>query len=69
MSKPDHKGCVCVTGAAGGPPEFSRGIAGFDWNGAMINLEALLTALYVRNRTGRGTRQITISAKAFSAST
>jgi len=49
-------GFTSVTGQPGGAPEFSRGIAGFDWNGAMINLEALLTALYVRNRTGRGTR-------------
>ena len=49
-------GFTSVTGAPGGQPEFSRGIAGFDWNGAMVNLEALLVALYVRNRTGRGTR-------------
>ena len=49
-------GFTSVTGEAGGRPEFSRGIAGFDWNGAMVNLEALLIALYVRNRTGRGTR-------------
>lgn len=47
-------GATSVTGAEGGPFEFVRGIAQFDWNGAMINLEALLTALYVRERTGRG---------------
>src|SRR5581483_11722033 len=34
-------GVTSVTGQPGGAPEFSRGIAGFDWNGAMINLEAL----------------------------
>ena len=49
-------GFTSVTGQPGGAPEFSRGIAGFDWNGAMINLEALLIALYVRNRTGEGMR-------------
>ena len=49
-------GYTSVTGQPGGRPEFSRAIAGFDWNGAMINLEALLVALYVRNRTGRGIR-------------
>jgi crotonobetainyl-CoA:carnitine CoA-transferase CaiB-like acyl-CoA transferase len=47
-------GATSVTGAAGGPFEFVRGIAQFDWNGAMINLQAVLTALYVRERTGRG---------------
>ncbi|HXG19462.1 MAG TPA: CoA transferase [Methylomirabilota bacterium] len=47
-------GATSVTGQAGGPFEFVRGIAQFDWNGAMINLEAMLTALYVRERTGRG---------------
>jgi crotonobetainyl-CoA:carnitine CoA-transferase CaiB-like acyl-CoA transferase len=47
-------GATSVTGAEGGPFEFVRGIAQFDWNGAMINLEALLTALYVREKTGRG---------------
>ena len=49
-------GFTSVTGQPGGAPEFSRGIAGFDWNGAMVNLEALLIALYVRNRTGAGVR-------------
>jgi formyl-CoA transferase len=47
-------GATSVTGAAGGPAEFVRGFAHFDWNGAMINLEAILTALYVREKTGRG---------------
>lgn len=47
-------GATSVTGAEGGPFEFVRGIAQFDWNGAMINLQAMLTALYVRERTGRG---------------
>ncbi len=47
-------GATSVTGTDGGPFEFVRGIAQFDWNGAMINLEAMLTALYVRERTGRG---------------
>lgn len=47
-------GATSVTGAEGGLPELVRGIAQFDWNGAMINLEAVLTALYVREQTGRG---------------
>ncbi|MGE0825375.1 MAG: CaiB/BaiF CoA transferase family protein [Candidatus Binatia bacterium] len=47
-------GATSVTGAEGGPFEFVRGIAQFDWNGAMINLEAMLIALYVREQTGRG---------------
>jgi crotonobetainyl-CoA:carnitine CoA-transferase CaiB-like acyl-CoA transferase len=47
-------GATSVTGKEGGPFEFVRGIAQFDWNGAMINLEAMLTALYVREKTGRG---------------
>lgn len=47
-------GATSVTGAEGGPFEFVRGIAQFDWNGAMINLQAVLTALYVRERTGHG---------------
>lgn len=47
-------GATSVTGAEGGPFEFVRGIAQFDWNGAMINLVAMLTALYVRERTGHG---------------
>jgi crotonobetainyl-CoA:carnitine CoA-transferase CaiB-like acyl-CoA transferase len=47
-------GATSVTGADGGPFEFVRGIAQFDWNGAMVNLEAMLIALYVRERTGHG---------------
>src|SRR5215470_16679744 len=47
-------GATSVTGPNGGPFEFVRGIAQFDWNGAMINLEAMLIALYVREQTGRG---------------
>ncbi len=47
-------GATSVTGAEGGPFEFVRGIAQFDWNGAMINLEAMLIALYAREHTGRG---------------
>ncbi len=47
-------GATSVTGAEGGPFEFVRGIAQFDWNGAMLNLIAMLTALYVRERTGHG---------------
>src|SRR5262249_53966601 len=37
-----------------GLPEFSRGTASLDWVGAFVNLEAVLIALYVRERTGRG---------------
>ncbi|MBI3302301.1 MAG: CoA transferase, partial [Deltaproteobacteria bacterium] len=47
-------GATSVTGAEGSPQEFVRGMAQFDWNGAMINLEAVLTALYVREKTGHG---------------
>ncbi|MBM4257640.1 MAG: CoA transferase [Deltaproteobacteria bacterium] len=47
-------GATSVTGAEGGPFEFVRGIAQFDWNGAMINLEAMLIALYAREQSGRG---------------
>jgi crotonobetainyl-CoA:carnitine CoA-transferase CaiB-like acyl-CoA transferase len=47
-------GATSVTGEESGPFEFVRGIAQFDWNGAMINLQAVLTALYVRERTGHG---------------
>jgi len=48
-------GATSVMGSDGGEPEFSRGTASMDWNGAFINLQAVLIALYVRNRTGRGT--------------
>lgn len=47
-------GATSVTGQPGGPPEFSRGTASLDWVGAFVNLEAVLIALYVRERTGRG---------------
>ncbi len=48
-------GLTSVTGEAGGRQEFSRGTATLDWSGAFTNLQALLVALYVRERTGRGT--------------
>jgi crotonobetainyl-CoA:carnitine CoA-transferase CaiB-like acyl-CoA transferase len=47
-------GATSVTGQPGGLPEFSRGTASLDWVGAFVNLEAVLIALYVRERTGRG---------------
>lgn len=47
-------GATSVTGRPGGLPEFSRGTASLDWVGAFVNLEAVLIALYVRERTGRG---------------
>ena len=49
-------GVTSVTGQPGGLPEISRGTMTLDWNGAMVNLEAMLIALYVRNRTGTGMR-------------
>ena len=51
-----YGGLTSVTGEPGGKAEFSRGTSSLDWNGAMVNLEALLIALYVRNRTGKGLR-------------
>ncbi|MGE3856685.1 MAG: CaiB/BaiF CoA transferase family protein [Dehalococcoidia bacterium] len=51
-----YGGLTSVTGEPGGKAEFSRGTSSLDWNGAMVNLEALLLALYVRNRTGKGLR-------------
>ena len=48
-------GLTSVTGEAGGRQEFSRGTATLDWSGAFTNLQALLVALYVRERTGGGT--------------
>ena len=48
-------GLTSVTGEAGGRQEFSRGTATLDWGGAFTNLQAILVALYVRERTGRGT--------------
>ncbi|MBI2762002.1 MAG: CoA transferase [Chloroflexi bacterium] len=47
-------GATSVTGQPGGLPEFSRGTASLDWVGAFVNLQAVLVALYVRERTGRG---------------
>lgn len=47
-------GYTSVNGARGGEPEFVRGTANMDWNAAMVNAQALLIALYVRERTGRG---------------
>ncbi len=48
-------GLTSVTGEAGGRQEFSRGTATLDWGGAFTNLQAILVALHVRERTGRGT--------------
>lgn len=47
-------GFTSITGANGGPGEFTRGSANLDWNGAMINTVALLAALVRRTRTGEG---------------
>ena len=49
-------GATSLNGQPGGPPEFSRGTPSIDWNGAAVNLEALLVGLWVRERTGRGLR-------------
>lgn len=49
-------GVTSVQGPPDGAPEFSRGTSSLDWNGAMVNTIAMLTALYVRNRTGTGMR-------------
>lgn len=46
-------GFTSLTGAVGGPGEFSRGTANLDWNGAMVNTVALLAAL-VRRERGNG---------------
>ena len=51
-----YGGATALQGPKGGPPEFSRGTSSLDWNGAMINTEAMLIALYVRARTGQGMR-------------
>ena len=48
-------GLTSVTGEEGGRGQFSRGTATVDWCAASMNLEAILVALYVRERTGRGT--------------
>jgi CoA:oxalate CoA-transferase len=47
-------GFVSVTGDADGVPEWSRGTANLDWNGAMVNLAAMLTGLIRREQTARG---------------
>ena len=43
-----------LNGKLGGQPEFLRGSAHLDWNGAMLNCLGILAALHVRNKTGRG---------------
>ena len=48
-------GLTSVTGENGGRAQFSRGTATLDWSGAFTNLQAILVALWVRQRTGRGT--------------
>ena len=48
-------GLTSVTGEEGGRGQFSRGTATLDWSGAFTNLQAILVALYVRQRRGRGT--------------
>ncbi len=47
-------GYTSLNGQAGGEPEFLRGTANLDWNGAMINCIGLLAALHFRRKTGRG---------------
>ena len=49
-------GVTSVQGQPGAAPQFSRGTSSLDWNAAMINTEAMLIGLYVRNRTGEGLR-------------
>jgi len=47
-------GFVSLTGDKRGVPEWSRGTANLDWNGAMVNVAAMLTGLIRREQTGRG---------------
>jgi len=47
-------GFVSVTGDRAGIPEWSRATANLDWNGAMMNLVAILAGLLKRAQTGRG---------------
>jgi crotonobetainyl-CoA:carnitine CoA-transferase CaiB-like acyl-CoA transferase len=47
-------GFVSVTGDRNGIPEWSRGTANLDWNGAMMNLTAMLAGLIKRAQTGHG---------------
>ena len=43
-----------LNGVPGGRPQFLRGSAHLDWNGAMLNCFGILAALYHRQKTGRG---------------
>ena len=43
-----------LNGVPGGRPEFLRGSAHLDWNGAMLNCVGILAALYHREKTGQG---------------
>jgi len=47
-------GFVSLTGDDSGVPEWSRATANLDWNGAMVNVAAMLTGLLRREQTGRG---------------
>ncbi len=47
-------GATSVNGEQGGRGQWSRGTSTMDWVGAFVNLEGLLAALYMRERTGRG---------------
>ena len=49
-----YSGYTSVVGKPGGRAEFNRGTANLDWNGAMVNAQALLVALYMREKTGKG---------------
>lgn len=43
-------GYTSLNDKAGGEPEFLRGTANLDWNGAMLNCIGLFAALYLRRR-------------------
>lgn len=49
-------GATSVSGQPGGAYEFVRNTSSLDWTGAYVNLQAVLIALYQRERTGRGLR-------------
>jgi len=49
-------GATSVSGQLGGAYEFVRNTSSLDWTGAYVNLQAILIALYVRERSGRGRR-------------
>jgi crotonobetainyl-CoA:carnitine CoA-transferase CaiB-like acyl-CoA transferase len=49
-------GTTSISGQPGGAWEFARNSCSLDWFGAHVNLEAILTALYVREKTGKGVR-------------